>query len=550
MPSKVKQCLTLLLALTLGMLAILGYRFHRLDDDQLQLAAPVQSRVHANAGRTVPFSIRRGMYARLQLDDTSLGSAYTNPVTGIPSGGILGIRRTSQFNHQVLESNKPTSVPTNASTVVTESGLVGSHSDNESSKTVVGGGVNENTTMESSSHSGEDSEYANLNACIEVGKSPRESSSHGWQTFKQALEDYKHFHHQQLSVLKNMSLFHLGNPQGYHLTNESVRTLTWACEAPIKCSGLGDQFFRIQLVFLLAMMTKRIFIISWDKESQKTTKYLLPNEIDWSFFDRHIGMHTKHDVHVRRLITRDHYAKLFQLLNSSKPHVAMTEEPYVPFLRGYYKSIHGDPNIMSGLNRLGLGDILSLSGSKYMKESSTFISGRILRFLFKFSPDVLSMVEEVQKSLGILRHQRYLAVHIRTGFLGNKYEESGHLNPLRVYRSNATWLNTLDCSLRLANHLIGPDSLIFLASDSYVVKDLISRRYGNRIRTANVTLQHVQYIGNKRQDVRMDGFMATWIDFLLLARSYVVVHSISGFSNIAGRFCSNPRHYCVPHCKC
>ena len=115
---------------------------------------------------------------------------------------------------------------------------------------------------------------------------------------KQALEGYKYFHHQQLSVFNHQSLLNSSNP--HHLINNSVHTLTWACETPFKCSGLGDQFYRIQFVFLLAIMTERVFIISWDKESQKTMRYLQPNEIDWSFFDGSLGMHTNHDI--RRLV--------------------------------------------------------------------------------------------------------------------------------------------------------------------------------------------------------------------------------------------------------
>ena len=387
--------------------------------------------------------------------------------------------------------------------------------------------------------------HPNINICSEVGRSVHESSRKGWKTFKQALENYKYFHHQQLSVLKNQSLLHSTNP--HHLFNNSVRTLTWACETPIKCSGLGDQFYRIQLVFLLAIMTERVFIISWDKESQKTMKYLQPNEIDWSFFDRSLGMHTNHDI--QRLVQKKHYSTLFRLLNSSKPHITMTDESYVPFLRGYYKSIHNDPNFMHGFDQLGLGDILSLSSSKNQKESVTFIGGEILRCLFKFSPEVISTVTGVEKSLGILHNQHYLAVHIRTGFLGNDFEEVGHFSPYKIYRRHSLWLSTLDCSLKLADRIIGPGSPVYLASDSYVVKELALKRYGGRIRTTNMTLQHVQFIGDKRREVKPDGFIATWVDFLLLARSHVLVHSISGFSSIAGQFCSIQRQYSMPICK-
>ena len=122
---------------------------------------------------------------------------------------------------------------------------------------------------------------------------------------------------------------------------------------------------------------------------------------------------------------------------------------------------------------------------------------------------------EVQKSLGILHNQRYLAVHIRTGFLGNNFEEVRHFNPHRVYRSNSSWLSTLDCSLKLADRIIGPGSPVYLASDSYVVKELILERYGGRIRITNMTLQHVQFIGDERREGKPEGFIATWVDFLL-----------------------------------
>ena len=386
--------------------------------------------------------------------------------------------------------------------------------------------------------------HPQTSVCTEVGRSVREDSSKGWKTFTQALEDYKYFHRQQLSVLKNQSHLHSSNPN--HLINNSVRTLTWACETPFECSGLGDQFYRIQFVFLLAIMTERVFIISWDKESQKTMRYLQPNEIDWSFFDGSLGMHTKHDI--QGLVQGEHYATLFRLLNSSKPHIAMTNESYVPFLKGYFKSIHYDSHFMHGFEKLGLGDILSLSTSKENKESVTFVGGKILRYLFKFSPDVISMVTEVQKSLGIQHNQHYLAVHIRTGFLGNNFEEVGHFNEHKIYRKHSSWLSTLDCSLKLADRIIGPGSPVYLASDSYVVKELILGRYGGRIRITNMTLQHVQFIGDKRREGKPEGFIATWVDFLLLARSHVLVHSISGFSSIAGQFCSIQRQYKMSRC--
>ena len=47
----------------------------------------------------------------------------------------------------------------------------------------------------------------------------------------------------------------------------------------------------------------------------------------------------------------------------------------------------------------------------------------------------------------------------------------------------------------------------------------------------------------------VDGYTATWIEFLLLARASVMVHSISGFSLTAVQFCSMHNQYHVPNCK-
>ena len=46
----------------------------------------------------------------------------------------------------------------------------------------------------------------------------------------------------------------------------------------------------------------------------------------------------------------------------------------------------------------------------------------------------------------------------------------------------------------------------------------------------------------------VDGYMATWVDFLLMARANALVHSISGFSVTTGQFCSIRSQYYVHNC--
>ena len=91
----------------------------------------------------------------------------------------------------------------------------------------------------------------------------------------------------------------------------------------------------------------------------------------------------------------------------------------------------------------------------------------------------------------------------------------------------------------------------------------------------NVTLQHVAFTEAKKKlqkpaellqenkyvtEVKhgtspilnidgVDGYMATWIEFLLLARASTMVHSISGFSSTATQYCSMHNQYHLPNCK-
>lgn len=379
--------------------------------------------------------------------------------------------------------------------------------------------------------------------CSVIGDNPLEKNNKGWSTFKLELQKYKYFHKKQLQHLRNSRSNYTGSRD-----TEQVRTLTWSCDSPVPCSGLGDQLYRIQYVFLLAVISKRVFAIYWNRETHRTTRYLQPGEIDWTFFDENLGMHKKRDMdHVYKIRQNSHFSRLAQLLQSSTPHITITHEIDVPFWNVYMRT-QVNPTLSSGFKQLGLVNILDRPRyGKKVTEPLSFVSGMILRYLFTFSNSILSQTEEAQKQLG-LRYQKYLAVHLRTGFLGTNFEEKGQLNNHRIFRSNSSWASTLECSLKLADKQTGSNSPIYLATDSYIVKKWASQKYGSRIRTTNTTLQHVAIASSSKSE---KGSEATWIDFILLARAHTLVHGISGFSTMAGSFCSIPpsRQAYLLHCS-
>ena len=425
-----------------------------------------------------------------------------------------------------------------------------------------------NKTTEKGPHllSVEAHSLSNKPACKETGKFPQEEAKSAWLDFKSTLEDYADFHREQLQKLK--------------AGDGTVKTLTWSCQNPIRCAGIGDQLFRIQTSLVFAVAFKRVLTLHWNQGSYETMKYLQPNKIDWTYFNGSQGMHEFHETELSRIKKMDtgkEFEQLYSLLSSENcTHVTVNYELQVPFLRGMIKAIKTNHGMRAALEKTGLVSLLTDTKKRI---PVNFLSGELLRYLFHFKGFVVDKVERVQKQLNI-SNRPYLAVHLRTGFLGMKQEESGKFNADKIYRNPEDWEKTLACSVSLADRLFGPDSSVFLATDSSKVKQLAVEKYADRFVMVNVTLQHVAFSDGKNQgsfeaaeeqhrsiqtlssefnltrttspilDIHgVDGFVATWIEFLLLARATAMVHSISGFSSTAAQYCSMHNQYHVPNCK-
>ena len=376
------------------------------------------------------------------------------------------------------------------------------------------------------------------NGCKEIGHTPYEETNRS-KTLISVLENYKHFHRTQLQKLRNMSAQHDTNGTR-DLAVEKVRTLTWSCDHPGTCSGVGDQLYRIQFAFLLAVVSDRVFTIYWNEENAKTMQYLEPNEIDWIFYDERLGMHKGHNLQVSssRQFTTNHFVTLAQLLKSEELHITTTHE--LRILQNFGMVACSD-YIKKGFLQMGItsdGDLEDPS-----------VGGQILRYLFQFSAEVISRVEEAERQIGLSSHN-YLAIHLRTGFVGTNYEENG--SNRKIFKKSK-WKQILECSLKHADKVVGHNSSVYLATDSYVAKEW-AVQYSQRVKVTNMKLQHVA-IQKSWNDADSspdteNGYLATWIDFLLLARAHVLVQGISSFSSNVVKFCTIPSTRQIPIYKC
>ena len=391
-----------------------------------------------------------------------------------------------------------------------------------------------------------------------------------WKTFQKALSDYKAYHQAKLAEFKASE------------DGGNVRTLTWACSQS-KCSGLGDQLFRIQYFLLLSMMSDRLFTIHWDKKLQKSAKYLLPNEIEWSYYDESKGMCDDsgmcgHEIYDATSLwgfgwTKDEFVHFGKVLFSSTQHVTVTGQvlAYNMYI-GNLSMLDPGPMIHHGMDKMGVQKILSemqaetvfcghkplwytwlhrlgfhllieipriSNGQIQANEPWLYFSHYTFTYLFKFSKDLVKRVEAYQRQLGFY-NQDYLAVHLRTGFMGTpdqekfvtRYIHSGW----KFFYHDWEWDCILKHAIHLRDEVLGPDKPIYLSTDSSLVRTKVDTVYRNHhIVYGNLSLVHSRFnhksCGSMAHDESaVEGHLAMWLDFFLLGSAKVLVHPDSSFS--------------------
>ena len=376
-----------------------------------------------------------------------------------------------------------------------------------------------------------------------------------WKILTKALKNYTQFHKRKLEQLKSSNA-----------TN--VRTLTWTCSR-LTCSGVGDQLFRIQFFLLTAMMSDRVFIINWDWNMRRVIGFLIPNEIEWDY--RNPGICTEkcsQNTYSSKSIlgwTKEEMEIFGEAIFSSEKDIIVAGTLFATtmfignisygdlIIKGMEKlgvfqllqedrknAVHIDHQLFwyNILDSLGITSILELpqmgSGQAHVTYPWWYMSHLLMRYLFKFPASLLDQVDDLQKKLG-LHQKKYLAVHLRTGFLGtpdvepwfNRYKFQGW----KFFWNEEDWDCVLEHSLKLGDELIGRGSLIYVSTDTHLVKRRIREKFANEKRFvfADLTQTH-----SRAHLVNCDRDPTMWLEFFLLGRAHAFVHSYSSFAINAG----------------
>ena len=193
---------------------------------------------------------------------------------------------------------------------------------------------------------------------------------------------------------------------------------------------------------------------------------------------------------------------------------------------------HGSP-WYAMLQAVGLTKVLGIlpmnNGHVLASESWVQLNHILFNYLFKFPTGLTTRVEEIKKSLGIDR-QSYVAVHLRTGFEGSPQVDS--LGTRLLFRNwkffdQSAWSCILAYSIQVADNFVGPNTPIYVATDSVMAKEWAKTKYGARVRTAALNPAHFAH-ASEGQDGK-----SLWIDFHILGGAQIMIHGDSSYATNA-----------------
>ena len=388
---------------------------------------------------------------------------------------------------------------------------------------------------------------------------PRLTEQQAWAAFNSSLEQYKGIHKRGVESLHDSS---------------HVRTLTWTCNLKKKCNGIGDQLFRIEFAFLMALMSDRVFVIHWDEGLREKTKHIRPNQINWDVFDSSLGMcssdgggQCRSRLYDRESLfgfswTEGEYNLFGKALFGPEQHITIGDFYVNSIFIGDNSMMMAGMLIEEGFENLGVKTILAKNrynqvlyyrkalyygvfewlgltglfgiqpmnnGRVQATDAWMQLNHVIFHYLFTFRNDLLTQVEQMKTALQ-LSTQPYLAVHLRTGFVGSPHVESfkarWQFKNWKLF-DKSVWPCVLNHSINFADRLIGPNAPIYVATDSTVARDWAIHRYGNRIRSSTLVPTHFAQGDNNADDV------SSWVDLLMLGGSRAMVHGDSSYATNA-----------------
>ena len=349
---------------------------------------------------------------------------------------------------------------------------------------------------------------------------------------------------------------------------KGARKLIWVCDIHQACGGLADRMKGVSYALLLAMFSDRILLLDWSESEFGEHSFLQTNSIDWKlsqksdsdkysnprsddneeldddekYEDDSVTLHLFSTLLYYGIdVTRDILKMSLDTIEGDSEWVELATNLELSSLLSDTKTASAQW-IREGMVKLGLSHLTS--------DEMDSLTSLLLRYLFRFSDQLMQEVKNARSVLGLAQRQ-YVGVHVRTGFAGSLQQET--VKHPKLLRSYQLWERSLFCGFRVSLELQGSDGLLFLATDSTLVKNRTLHMYSGRFRTLNNTVLHLDRLEKSPhvpEAMEVEGVLSTWVDFVLLAESFALVRQDSGYAALAGDVCFIPKKYIINDVNC
>lgn len=326
------------------------------------------------------------------------------------------------------------------------------------------------------------------------------------------LAEYQAMHQQSLERMKSM--------KESEFLESGIQILVYSCEPYAQCGGHGDRLNGIITVFLLAVLTNRIFLI--DSESPLPLQLLLePRGIDWRVAGgirakaglRHLSYHDKRrnfEADLERLAT---YPEQILVINMN-----------YRMIRSLFEAVA----LREAVHRFGLPE-----------KAPPFLAAEIFDALFAPTQLLRQELHVLRQELDVPRGTNFIAIHLRTGQIA--YDPSRHgADELEVF---------LACARR-AEKDVG-EALWLLATDS---ENLAQQALElPEAKSGKLRLPHARgrvHIDRSDLGETLNGATANYAEWLLFGQAAAVILSRSYFGETAAEIGRVRHAYFAPGNGC
>ena len=219
----------------------------------------------------------------------------------------------------------------------------------------------------------------------------------------------------------------------FHSEVSDAPQLIWKCgPEEVVCGGLADRLRGIAYTLLLAVFSRRRLLLYWGMPNGEHI-FLKPNLINWVTDESSTENAIYFDL--KNTMSNPNIPSAMKAIGGNLTKVAISSNLELEAVR---KQIFKPQWLLDGMKRTGL-DVIT---NKDINE----IFGIAFRYLFQMGRDLSLIVNSAKHLLG-LDKDKYVAVHVRAGFVGSAHPEG---RATKILSTRKQWEQMLLCAVNMA----------------------------------------------------------------------------------------------------